>query len=221
MRILGGQGDSTFCFNSPCGCTPPAQQLFLNGVQQSFFIDPGCASIIQWSGSWQGPTANALAGSGSLAIEVDWNNDPFAIDYSRVTVLPAVEVAVLDGDAQRGAITGTLDQKLRVKFTTQDPSFDLSTLHAAFQITSVPARASGYGVGASDAAVSTTTYTAPVDSSGVASAVFVLGDKEGQYVIHVNSPLSASGAAATPFRRRSRRRSTPSVSTQMVRASVA
>src|SRR6266545_3720192 len=135
MRILGGQGGS--CFFSPCGCTTPTQQLFLNGAQQPFFIDPGCASAILWSGSWQGPAANALAGSGALAGEVDWNNDPFAIDYSRVTVLPAIEVAVLDGNAQRGATTNALERPLKVKFTTQDPTFDLSRLTATFQVTSV------------------------------------------------------------------------------------
>lgn len=197
MRILGGQGDVTSCAFSPCGCTTPAQTLFINGVQQPFFNDPGCASIIMWSGAWQGPAANALAGSGSLAIQVNWNNDAFAIDYSRVTLLPAVEVAVLDGDGQRGAVTNALEKPLRVKFTSQDPTFSFSGTQAIFQVTSVPAHASGYGIGASETSISTTSYSAAVDSSGVASAVLVLGDKEGQYVVQVKSPLSITGNAAT------------------------
>jgi len=194
LRILGGQGSTAFCFASPCGCETPSQQITINGTPEPFFGDPGCATTTVWSKTWQGNAANALGNS--LALSVVWGNNAFAIDYSRATVLPVVEVAVLDGNDQKGAISNIVEKKLRVKFTTPDPNFDLSSLGATFEVTGVPPNASGAALGPNEAGAVSTTYTAPVDANGIASATLLLGSKAGAYTVTVKSPLSLTGASA-------------------------
>jgi hypothetical protein len=195
LRILGGTTATAYCWAGPCGCATPAQKIFINGTEYPFFGDPGCGQITSWGMTWTGNEANALAAAGTLDVQVQWGNNPFAIDYSRVTMAPVVEVAVEDGDGQRAVVEESAEKPLKVKFTTLDPTFNLASLHATFEVISVPANAAGHGVGAS-ADASAQTYSAPVDSSGIASAVVRLGDKEGAYVVRVKSALSLTGSEA-------------------------
>ena len=107
---------------------------------------------------------------------------------------PAVEVAMLDGDGQRAVIGEPTEKPLRVKFTASAP-FDFRTLTAVFEMVSIPAGATGYGVGATESSVSQT-FSAPVGADGIAEAVLVAGNKAGPYVVRVKSPLTRTGAEA-------------------------
>ena len=196
LRILGGQGSTAFCFAAPCGCETPAQKIYINGVEEPFFGDPGCATTTSWTKSWQGAAAASIAAPGTLGVQVDWGKNAFAIDYSRLTILPAVEVIVEDGNGQKGAISNAVEKKLKVKFTTMDPSFNLEGMQAVFEFVSVPANASGHGLGANEASATSQTYSVAADANGIATATLLLGDKQGSYVVQVKSPLSLTGAPA-------------------------
>lgn len=114
------------------------------------------------------------------------------------TILPAppsVDVAVLSGDGQRAVLGEAAEQPLRVKFTASDPSFDLTTISANFEIVSVPAGANDYGVGATEGAVSSS-YSVPVAADGTAGSLIVVGDQPGAYVVRVRSPITTTGSQA-------------------------
>lgn len=195
LRILGGQGSTAYCWASPCGCVPPAQRIFLNGVEYPFFYDPGCGSTTFWSYSWEGPAATAIASAGTMNVFVDWGQNAFAIDFSRVTMSPAVEVSVHDGNGQRGVIGNPVEKQLAVKVSSPDPSYNVAGTNVTFEIVTTPSNASGQGVGPDHHSVGQT-YSVAADATGVARATLVLGNKEGDYAIRVKSPLSLTGATA-------------------------
>lgn len=193
MRILGSEGAATTCFFSPCGCTTANPQLFINGVPQpGFFSDPGCAHITEWSKTFQGADA-AIAAGGALNFQVNWNNGAFAIDWSKVSdVLPIVNIQLLDGDGQKAVTQNAAEKKLRVKLSCADPSTPVAGMGVTFTVTNHPPKAAKYGVGADDKAT-TTTYGATADANGIASAVIVAGDVEGQYTVEAKTSLATSG----------------------------
>ncbi len=97
-------------------------------VQSGFFYDPGCASITEWTKTFQGADAQAVANGGNLQFVVQWNNQPFAIDWSKVTdVLPYVDATILDGDGQKGVVKNAVEHPLRVKLVSHDPSLRIPT----------------------------------------------------------------------------------------------
>lgn len=198
LRILGGQGSTAFCFASPCGCETPSQQILINGAPEPFFADPGCATTTIWTKTWQGAAANAVAGSGTMNVSVVWGNNAFAIDWSKVTIMPTVTVTMKDGDGQKGVIGNAVEKPLRVKVSTADPSVSTQGVPVTFRITSQPAQAAGFAVGENEQAT-TTTYSAVADANGIASATLRLGDKEGPYVVQVDSPLSTPSATPVTF----------------------
>jgi hypothetical protein len=87
------------------------------------------------------------------------------------------------------------EKPLRVKFTASDPNFNLASLTALFEVITVPAGATGQGVGANENSVAQT-YSAPVAADGTASAKFVAGNTAGAYVVRVKSPMSLTGSQA-------------------------
>lgn len=192
LRILGGSTATSQCYASPCGCTTPSPQLLINGIDQpGFFTDPGCANITYWSKTFSGADA-AIASGGTLNFEVHWNDQPFAIDWSKVIdVVPIVNVTKLDGDGQKAVIQNAAEKKLRVQLSCADPSFSLAGLGVGFQVTSYPPKATKYAVGADENAT-TTTYTATSDANGIASAVVVVGDVEGPYTVQATAGTSTS-----------------------------
>lgn len=120
--------------------------------------------------------------------------------YSKIvtTYIPtplSVDVAVLDGNGQGAVLGEPAEKPLRVKFTASDPSFNLASLTALFEVITVPAGATGQGVGANEISVAQT-YSVPVATDGTASARFVAGDKTGAYVVRVKSPMSLTGSQA-------------------------
>lgn len=159
LRILGGSGSTAFCFASPCACATASPALFINGVQQdNFFYDPGCATITYWEKTFQGADASIAAG-GTLNFVVQWNNQPFALDWAKVLdVLPVVKIKLLDGDAQKGVVSNAAEKKLRVQLSTDDPSFSLARAAVTFKVASTPPKAIGTAVGVNDKATATTVF---------------------------------------------------------------
>jgi hypothetical protein len=125
------------------------------------------------------------------------------IPYSKVvtTYIPlppaplSIEVVVLDGNGQGAVVGEPAEKPLRVKFTASDPSFNLASLTALFEVITVPAGATGQGLGANETSVAQT-YSVPVAADGTASARFVAGNTAGAYVVRVKSPMSLTGSQA-------------------------
>lgn len=115
--------------------------------------------------------------------------------YAIIPEATSIDVAVLDGDGQTAVPQNAAEQPLRVKFTATDPAFNLQSLTAVFEVVSVPAAAAGQGVGGNDTVIAQT-YAVPVTANGLASAVMVVGNLAGAYVVRVKSPLSVTGSEA-------------------------
>lgn len=197
MYILGGQTATAYCFASPCSCATPTEDLLINGVSQSDFLSyVGCAETTWWTKTYQGPAAAAMASAGAVNFQVNWGNNPLAIDYSEIQVLPSMEVSVYSGDNQKGVIGSPVEQKLAVKLTSPDPNFNPQQVAAVtFEIVSFPSQATGFGLGADESAISST-YSTVADENGIVRATLVLGDKEGTYAVRVKSSLSLTGKTA-------------------------
>jgi hypothetical protein len=115
--------------------------------------------------------------------------------YAIIPEAMSIDVAVLDGDGQTAVPGNAAEQPLRVKFTATDPAFNLQSLTAVFEVVSVPAAATGQGVGGNDTVIAQT-YAVPVTADGIASAVMVVGNLAGPYIVRVKSPVSVTGSEA-------------------------
>ena len=102
-----------------------------------------------------------------------------ASDIAFIPPPPAVSVVVMDGDGQRAVALEAAEKPLKVKVTSADPSI---TVGASFEVISFPPGAKGYSVSGSGVA-----------ADGTATAVIVVGDKAGPYVVRV----TGSGPGAT------------------------
>lgn len=125
-------------------------------------------------------TVNAGPGDKVEVYVIACGTGPAASDIAFTPPPPTITVEAVDGNGQRAVALEAAEKPLEVKVTSSDP---LITAGASFEVISVPPGATGYSVSGSGVA-----------ADGTATAVMVVGDKAGPYVVRVtgNGPGATS-----------------------------
>jgi hypothetical protein len=178
VTVDGAQiGNTNFVTNSPGNC---------NSGQVDYAFDQDFPD---------GLAAYKVGGSNFVAITTS-DLTQVAFGTLEVTWTVAYDVELVSGGGQSGAVTGPLDEPLRVRLKTGATNPQYAGKPVIFKLTQFAGSGATLGI---DEYATTQTYTAAADAQGFAEAVLVLGSKAGTYTVEATSPNASSADKKVTF----------------------